>query len=237
MPAPPDRTGLLGRVRWFFWKLPQAGQPLLRPVYNTRRHLGWWLLWFAVAAAAPWPFGPSPDTHVRYTGLLLELLGIGAVAAGLLGKARFGDEPGPLARARANLRDAASALRSAFTGPRTYTAHAQSVLGSVRASGTVKARVYASKNATTDHRGEVLETRLGTLEAETDELERRLKREIQEFRQALAQETRARTTDTEALRSHIGNVVAADLHIEWMGVWWLALGIVLATISPDLATP
>lgn len=80
-----------------------------------------------------------------------------------------------------------------------------------------------------------LEANLVTLRTELAETAKEFQEATRKTNEAVDAERRARESAVAALRVQLEGLGAGGLHIEMMGVFWFVVGVVLATVSGDLA--
>lgn len=171
-----------------------------------------------------------PDDHLRYAGLVLQLVGVGTVAYLLRDKR--------VTFARKSLLSALrewAAARPRFR-PRTVTLQ---VSGAAHAHATSHARLSVWRNvpraAAMEERFAALEANLAELRTEHSETSSRLSRAQSRLSEDLTAERRERENADRASSEKLEKLGAAGLHIEAIGLIWLVTGIVLATIPAELA--
>jgi len=172
------------------------------------------------------------EDRVRLSGMTLELLGVLTVAFGLKEKRILFQRPGLVDHFRSWW-----GSRPRF-GARPVT-HTISGAGGIGMSGAVgRASVWRGTPPDAS-----LEVRVATLEANT----LRLREEQSELAKELNEETRNRNEavnalraahddTTKKLRTQLETFGAGNLNIEAAGLFWLVLGVILATASPEIAS-
>jgi hypothetical protein len=202
---------------------------------NARWLLSLWRIWGAIAvvvavAVLSTLIPAKPEDQIRYCGLALQLLGVGTVVALLQDKSQTFGRLGFFAFLRDRL-----AARPKFR-PR---AHVVNVTGIASASATGSARISVWRQAPEPA---AVEDRLSALEGNTESLRQDLEWHSQQNRQAseklrseLEAERGARRDGIAVVEGRLNELGAGGLHIEAAGLFWLVLGIVLATIPLELA--
>ena len=84
-------------------------------------------------------------------------------------------------------------------------------------------------------RVDALEQNLETVRSESDATAKKLQEEQRNRTEAVKAEREARVSVIDKLNTRVNKLAAGGLHIEWMGVLWLVLGVVLATVSTEIA--
>lgn len=214
---------------------------LIQDLNRWSRGLGRWLMearrvWFPLAVVALVLFAaslvPAPVAdRIRYCGLVFQLLGILTVVSGLRNKRRLFNRPSFIEHARRWL------TRRPRWGARPRVVGAGAMV-SASASGSAKASVWrrANTDAPVDTRLAALEANLLTLREEQTETAQELRQSARRTDEALISERQARESAVTTLRSQLEGFGVGDLHLEMIGVFWLLFGVVLATISGEIAT-
>ena len=170
------------------------------------------------------------DPVLRYCGLAFQLVGILTVVSGLRDKRRLFNRPSLLENIR----------RWLDRRPR-WGAKAQTILvagtGSISLSGSVKLSVWRGTpaEASIEARLAALEANLATLRTEQAETVKEFQEATRKTNEAVDAERRARESAVTALRVQLEGLGAGGLHVEMMGVFWLVLGVVLATVPGEIA--
>jgi hypothetical protein len=179
------------------------------------------------ALLAVWLSEPSERTTdtFRFWGLLLQLLGIGAIVLGLRGKgSQFGE---------AHIHNSLSKWwMKAPWKRRPVVAHIESVESRAEVgdlAGIVGPRTHASP----EERIADLERDLRSLILQASEIRGDLRQELTAVRREMATERSARAQGDRDLGERLQRLAVGGNHIEWAGVWWIGLGLTLATV-PDL---
>lgn len=191
----------------------------------------WRTLGVVALVAAITSFLPGKiDDRIRYCGMTLELLGVLSVATGLREKRRLFKRPSLLEYFQQWLGRRPRWIRESHTVYATAAGSA-SAFGSARVStwrgvppdDTLEARVAA------------IEANLITLRDEHANTVRQVGEEARIRAEALASERRVRESAVTAIQTQLDTFGAGGLHIETAGLFWLFLGIVLATASTEVA--
>jgi hypothetical protein len=195
-----------------------------------------WRLWGTAAVillvAATCALLPGkPDDQIRYCGLILQLLGVGTVVALLQDKTRTMGKLGLLAHLQGKW-----ATRPSFR-PKTQIISVGGIASST-SFGSAHASVWrrASESDSDQDRIAILEANTESLRdnivwhaKQTEQTSQRLSTELDE-------ERKARGQSVSAVESKLDKLGAGGLHIEAAGLFWLLLGLVLATIPTEVAT-
>ena len=168
------------------------------------------------------------EDRLRYGGLAFELLGVATVALGLSEKGRQFDRH----------------ISSFFMGwwaSRPRFGKRSHVLGaSVNLSGIVGMSAKLSiwhgtpPDSTVNVRVDALEKNLLNLRNEIDDTSKRLQEEERTRTEAIKAERLAREADRAHLATRLDQFAVGGLHIEWMGIGWLVVGLVLSNIPAEI---
>ena len=170
------------------------------------------------------------DSMLRYCGLTFQLLGILTVVSGLRDKRRLFNRPSLVENIR----------RWINRRPR-WGAKPQTILvagtGSISVSGSARLSVWrgAPPDAPVEARLAALEANLATLRIEQAETAKESQEATRKTNEAVDAERRVRESAVTALRAQLEGLGARGLNVEMMGVFWLILGVVLATVPGEIA--
>jgi len=212
----------------------------LRKSNQWVRALGRWLLeaqrvWapavvVVAIVAVSFLMPAKPEDRLRYCGLTLELLGIATVVLGIIGKRKLFKKP--------TLREH---IRSWFDRRPRWGRRRQAILAGTASLGIASAAAKLSlwrgipPNASLEDRVAAVEQNLNTLRTELANAEKDIQNEARQRTEAIDAERRARETAMNEMRVQLEGMGAESLHVEMTGVFWLVVGVVLDTISAELA--
>lgn len=172
----------------------------------------------------------TADDRVRYCGLALQVIGISIVAWGLRARRRLFNLHSLLDNLRGYLR------RFPRWGATPQTI---SVIGtggvSVGGGGKVSFWIDVPPEASIEDRLAALEANVKSLKTEQAETAEELQEETRKRFEAVDSERRKRESAVIDIRSKLNTLGAGGLHLEWAGVFWLVLGVILATIPSEIA--
>lgn len=168
------------------------------------------------------------DTALRWSGMLTELLGISTVVIGLDAKRRLFKLP-------SFLEDALSWVQRRPKWKPTPIVIEVKTADSIELSSSLRASLWRGtpEGAALEDRITALEQNLQTVRKEQSEIEKRLDHDLQ---QALTIEKQERETADGNLKRTLEDLGAGGIHLEAMGIIWVMAGVVLATISNDIAS-
>jgi hypothetical protein len=193
------------------------------------------LLGFLVGA---WLRCASQEVTVRYSGLGLELAGVFIVAYGLIERQALFGLPSIKERTSRVLRQWFDYLRTLLPGQKGQPLTLKVNTGdSIMVGLTGKLSVWKGvpPDAPIESRIEVLEANLLTLKSEQSDSTQHLQKEVNARRDEIASERKARESAHAALNNQLKELAVGGMHLEWIGVVCLLLGVVLATTSTEIA--
>lgn len=170
------------------------------------------------------------DDRVRYCGLTLELLGIFTVVSGLRDKRRIFKRPSLLEHVCSWL------ARRPRWATRTHTISLSGV-ASATAFGTAMLSGWrgASPDTSVEARLAALEAKVETLRTEQAGTSKELQEETRKKTEAVDSERQARESADQDIRTQLETLGAGSLHLETAGLFWLVLGVGLATAPTEVA--
>lgn len=168
------------------------------------------------------------ETEVRWLGLGFQIIGILVVVRQLSGRLTLFRKPSFLSSIKNYFRR----FPSRYTKNITLSAH--SSLGAL--SGSARIRVGRRSNSS-------LESRVESLEGEVEELRRDIRvvgksldRHKEDNRNSLETMREENRRGQENLKKLVDDAVVGGIHLEWIGILYLLVGIVFATMAPEIAT-
>ena len=180
-----------------------------------------------LAVAIPKP----PVDTLRYAGLALQILGIATVMRGLRDRGQLFQKPTLFAQ----FRNWAGRIPRLNPKPIQLSVNMSS---QANASATLSAVVWRGnrKDDSVDARLDALFENIETLRQQLSEETARVLRETQLVRCSIESETQSRVKELTEIRSRLATLGAGGIHIEMVGVIWLFLGAMLATVPGELAS-
>jgi len=182
----------------------------------------------AVVVVAIWvSFRAHTEPAIRLAGLCLQLLGIGAVALGIRDTRRMFGKPSFL-----------QSLRNwAASWPR-FKPKVQHLSGSASLSigSSASATVWhgVAPDATIDQRVNALEANLKSVESRLRSAEGTISTNERVLTSKLQQESQQRVTQITELHRKVEAASTDGLRLAAAGAFWLTIGVVLSTASPEL---
>lgn len=180
----------------------------------------------ALGLAAPLLYSQS-EPSIRISGLLLQLLGIGAAATGIRDTRRMFGKPSFLQSVRNWLQSIPGITPRVISASGSATASA---------SATAKVEVWrgAGNDPTIDSRLSAAEANLLELRDRINSIESAFDAHVRTAREGLRQEKAERQEGNRQLHLKIEAASADGLHLAAVGVAWLAFGVSMSTLSNEL---
>ena len=202
------------------------------------RPLGPWLaegkyVWIAVgftAVALLICLRPgSGEPLIRWTGLVLQLLGVATVVWGISETRAFFGYPPIFA--------AAKGWVTRFPLMRRSVAVAATGVVAFTSTGTMTAEVTNGPglNPTIESRLDALEKNIEVLHGRITTTKKEMQERFAKANEALSAESASRTAEDERTRGMLETTVTGGVHISAMGATWLFVGVFLSTAAPELA--
>lgn len=194
-----------------------------------------WVLWFGLAVSLMILFlshmvnHPPGPHNVRYAGMFTQLVGLGCVAWGLNRLQR--------AIASRTLLGEAKRQLSVFAGRKKSVVVHVKPADLVMEASSPSVTVGSSKPPHEDfgQRLAHLEERIKGLEAKGREQDFKLKRTERALREEVEAERRARDRGDQNVRELVKELSVGGLHIEGMGLVFLAASMVMAGLPEEIA--
>ena len=173
------------------------------------------------------------EVRIRYCGLGFELAGIVTVALGLEDRRRLFDRPNPFQLTWDRLKQ----WWSKWWRPKNHVFTPEP--GEYLTTGlSAKASVWriAPSGSSLDERVSVLESNIASLRNEEADISKAIQEETRKRGEAQASECQAREAADNTLMKKLQELGAGSLQLEWLGIVWLLLGVILATTSSEIAS-
>jgi hypothetical protein len=193
-----------------------------------------WPTWFFAGVWVVFIIGsqlPGTDgDRMRYCGLALQLAGISTVAFVLLDRRRLFNLPSSIK----NLRDWLDRCPRWAAKPQTTSIKGTGGI-SVGGGGKVSGWIDVPPESSIEDRLIALVANVERLKPEQDGIAKELQEESRKRIEAIDSERRIRESAVIDIRRQLGTLGAGGLQLEWAGVSWLILGVVLATAPSEIA--
>lgn len=194
-----------------------------------RGRIGWtWLIGITAASLLTLLFLCTFEAdHVRFLGLMLQILGFLTIALKLSQITHASGKPVFYKRIAEYFRELPK-LRT-----KTYPLRANAIeIGAAIASG--RATVHASADATVEERLKSLEAKIKMLDGEISRLQTKQRESESALRSKIEEERKARNDQVSRVENLINSLVVDGIHIEWVGVFLFLVGITLGTIPEEV---
>ncbi len=197
-----------------------------RALYLLRPKLFWACVALIVMSLAV--LATTREPCIRWWGLVLQFLGVISVLRELRGAQQQFGKPG--------LRELARQWKAGWPTNEPVILSVGGVAASTSV-GSVKATVRAAMkpDAPLEERLVAVERNLQYIDQDVRQVERELREESHTRAEADRAETSARTSADESLGRQLAEAAAGSVHFSMFGLVWLAVGMVLSTIAPELA--
>jgi len=190
-----------------------------------------WPLWIGIVAlVAVWFILLNlgcQEKVIRLIGMLLQLGGVATVAKGLGDSGRLFKKPNFLEKIALLFKEFPRRRVTIRTGSGRVVASAP--------TGRGRGSVLPGPNTPLERRVELLEERTKSLFSEVDILEGKLRAQSDELTLKMTEEVTKRKAEHRALEEKLETAVIGNIHVEWWGVFFFIVGIILASASPELA--
>jgi hypothetical protein len=171
----------------------------------------------------------TSERVIRYTGLFLQLLGIGTVIWGISETRAFFGLPSFADKTK-------SWLRRVFSFRKNYVLTADSGIVSTRFD---KARGYKpytpEPNSTIEARVELLERNIEFIHERISRNEKEMDKEFRNVEEALKKEEQARLLAEKACHEKLLAMGTGGVHISFIGACFLIIGVILSTAGIEIA--
>lgn len=210
------------------------------PISTSRIRLLWpwlaearyaWLAAGVIGVALVVSLRPhTPESVIRLTGLVLQVLGIGTVIWGISETRALFGYPSFTAKAKSWLERFPLMRRNIVLGAGAGSLGI--VTGKARAHSTHRP---AGPNPTTEERLESLERNIVLIHERISSTEREMDKEFRKTVEAIKTEEQARQTEDNDIRTKLEATGTGGVHISAIGASWLFVGVVLSTAGVEIA--
>lgn len=173
------------------------------------------------------------ETALRWAGMSIELLGIGTVVIGLDAKRRLFKLPSFLENALSWVQRRPKWKAIPINLAAKLTVDSLTLSGSLE---TAIVRRGTPEGASLEDRIKALEQNLETVQKAQSDIKKRLDHEKMDRQQALTTEKQERKEADDNLLAILEDLGSGGLHLEAMGIFWVMVGVILATISNDITS-
>ena len=184
------------------------------------------------ALSVGWCASSSNEVRLRIAGMILQLLGLATVAVGLSQLRRRFKRPSVLEKIVAWLRR----VGAVFARPKSVTVHAGTVLSGVTLAGAGRVRQTLAPDAPHERRLSLLEDNLELLQKQVDDGLEQLHGRIQQLGTQIDRDAHERRREKEQAEQLVAEVAVGGLHLEVVGLLWLALGVIGTSMPTEIAS-
>lgn len=168
------------------------------------------------------------EPEIRYTGMALQLLGVGTVIFGIRDTRKLFELPGVVDWTRAWLR------RIPVFGGRVVNISGHATGAAFGVAGRLHGTVSAPPGATVEQRLNALEQDAKLVKARMDHVEKEMDRKFRDHEAKLRQEQEERTREVQRINLRQMAAHTGGLSISLLGAWFLLVGVALSAFAPDL---
>lgn len=168
---------------------------------------------------------------IRYSGLFLQLFGLVTIAHGISETRKIFGKPSYFEVAVSWV----SQFIVAFKPPKVAHGSANITLPGFKMEASGYGMEVAEENASTERKFEVLEKNLNTAMTRITTLERKITEKTQEVNLNIETAHRELSSKQEAINKLLEESSVGGINIEAMGLAWLTVGIIAATIPDKLS--
>ncbi len=171
----------------------------------------------------------ADEAMIRFTGMVLQLLGIGTVAWGIHTTRKEFGHPGIFTVWRRRL------SRFPPFGKRVETGTGHATLPAFICSGRGHHLVSAGPEATTEARIQALEANLQIVHDRVSQTQNEIDQGFRKYSDVLKQEEQARIKEDQNICAKLEATETGGLHISAMGAFWLFVGVIMSAVPVELA--
>ena len=170
-----------------------------------------------------------PEPYIRFTGLVLQLMGLYTVLHGISHTRRLFGLP--------SVTDAALSWLRRFPRPGQTggQAHMVGLAAEVNAAGRIRARLSVAPGAELEARVRVLESNFRSLDQEVESLHDQMEQATSSSKQAMDAERQARQREVGLVSEKLALAETGGLTVSLVGLIWLMGGLIITSASYELA--
>lgn len=178
-----------------------------------------------------WPAPDASDFRVRLLGMVLQLVGILTVWHDLTAAARHFGKGGPLSFFVSTW----EWLKAGIFGPPTISLGGSASVGLDVITGRGGARQPVKPDAALAVRVAALEANLAQIDADLDRALKEIDERTSELKTEISAEAAAREHSINDVKRSLENTATGNYAPLAFGAFWLAVGVVVATLAPEIA--
>ena len=170
-----------------------------------------------------------PEPYIRLTGLALQLLGLLTVLYGISKTRQLFNLP--------TVRGSVISWLKRFPPFRLkgVTGRMIGLAGEVNAAGRVKVRLSVGPDSPLESRVRALESNFRLLDETVEKLQEQAEERDRLGREAIRAESQARQREVTLVSEKLALAQTGGLTLSLMGLVWLAIGLIVTTLSPEIA--
>lgn len=184
-----------------------------------------------VAVTCWWPAPETSDFRVKLLGMVLQLVGILTVWHDLTAAARHFGKGGPLSFFVSTW----EWLKAGIFGSPTIALGGSASVGLGVITGRGRARQPVKPDAALAVRVAALEANLAQIDADLDNAFKEIEERTSELKSKISAEAAAREHSINEVKRSLENTATGNYAPLAFGAFWLAVGVVLATLAPEIA--
>ena len=185
----------------------------------------------SVAVIWAWPAPEASDFRVKLLGMVLQLVGILTVWHDLTAAARHFGKGGPLSF----FASTGKWLKAGLFGATIQVSGAASISSSCFGTGRIKARQPIDPSAPVLERVTALEALAVQIDAGLDNAFKEIDERTSELKSKISAEAAAREHSINDVKRSLENTATGNYAPLAFGAFWLAVGVMLATLAPEIA--
>lgn len=199
-----------------------------RPVWATEMPLAWANLALVVGVGLVVAYPGQSDLRLRIWGTALQLMGVATVWHDLTKTARSFGKTG-------FMEPTWSWLRRFFPHDGFAVASFACSTADATASGRATVRKSCPPDAPIEMRLAALEANVKLIDESLNEAFRELDTASRELEEKIKKEVTDREEASRVMTDKLSDAVAGNYSVLAFGAWWLAVGVVLSTLAPEIA--
>lgn len=171
----------------------------------------------------------TADDQVRYAGMVLQVLGVGTVAVGLSSARRLFGRPSIWQRITAWVRRVPEVIR-----PKAQVVKGRLSAELPRLEGEGSGFVISQADGPVEARVEELERAVEAIRHRMSSQKQALSQKVAHVRAGLDEESVGRMESDHEILRKLEEFSVGGVHLEIVGLLWIVLGVVLATIPREV---
>ena len=172
------------------------------------------------------------EFHIKLAGLILQLMGVYTVAYEIYQTRKHFEQLGILEKTAQFFKDFLELFKN---GKKQVAAAGSANLGALIVSGRGHTEFKAKPDDSLERRIEILEEGLKDMSDRLVQSQKKYDKKIEKNSQLIMRESLLRTHGFDEVKLELKMLYTGGLHISSMGLAWLTLGIVMATIPEQIA--